>query len=112
MGLGRQMEAITSLMYENSTLIGSIILVGALAYIGTNAISPDNIALRRLMGYLTATILVLIGAFSLYFGASKELMLIYAHVYQFDVFRLEWTFVGVVAIIAGLLLARQSLRRM
>ncbi len=106
------MDAITSLMYENTTLIGSIILVGALTYIGTNAISPENVALRRLMGYLTGALLVMIGSFGLYFGASKELMLLYAHVYQFDIFRLEWTFVGIVAIVVGFLLAGQSFRRM
>ncbi len=106
------MDAITTLMYQNSTLIGSIILVGALTYIGTNAISPENVTLRRLIGYLTAGLLVVIGVFSFYFGASKELMLLFAHVYQFDIFRLEWTFVGAVAIVVGLLLASQSFRRM
>lgn len=106
------MDAITSLMYESSTLVGSIILVGALTYLGTNAISPGNIGLRRFVGYLAGALLIIIGCFGFYFGASKELTLLLAHIYQFDAFRLEWMFVGLVAIIVGFMLARQSFRHM
>lgn len=101
-----------SLMYQPSTLIAAIIVIGALAYIGTIAISPSNIELRRLVGYLTSIALVVIGVGSFFFGASKEVLLILEKVYDFDVFRIEWMFVGLLAIIVGMLLARQSLRRM
>lgn len=60
-----------SLMYQPSTLIAAIIVIGALAYIGTIAISPSNIELRRLVGYLTSIALVVIGVGSFFFGASK-----------------------------------------
>ena len=106
------MDAITSLMYEPSTLVGSIILVGVLAYLGTTAISPSNVVLRRIVGYFTGGIMVIIGVFALYFGASKLLTLLFAHIYIMDVQRLEWSFVGAVALIVGLLLVRQSFRRM
>ncbi len=106
------MDAITSLMYYNSTLLGVIVLVGALSYIGANTISPENVLLRRFVGYLTGSILILIGVLGFYFGAAKEVILIYTHAYTFDLFRLEWTFVGAVAIVIGILLVRQSFRRM
>lgn len=106
------MDTITSLMYQNSTLLGAIILVGVLAYLGTNAISPSNIILRHLVGYLTGTIMVVIGAFAFYFGASNLLTRLFAHIYSMDTQRLEWTFVGAVSIVVGLLIVRQSFRRM
>jgi hypothetical protein len=106
------MDAIDTLMYQNSTLLGAIILVGALAYIGSNVISPTNVALRRLVGYLVGAALLVIGGYSFYFGVSKEWALLFAHIYTFDLFRLEWMFVGLLAIIVGLLLARQSFRGM
>ncbi len=104
------MDTLTTLMYQNSTLIGVIIFVGALAYIGTNTINPEHIAIRRLVGYLTGTILVMIGAFSAYFGGSKLLGLLYAHVYILDVFRVEWLGVGLLALLVGFLIVFQSLR--
>ncbi len=106
------LDAINALMYQSSTLIGAVILIGALAYIGANAISPSNILLRRLVGYLTAIALLLIGGYSFYFGASKEVTLFYEHIYDFDLFRLEWMLVGALALVAGLLIARQSYRSM
>lgn len=111
-GWGDSMDAITSLMYQSSTLIGSIILVGVLAYLGTNAISPSNVILRRMVGYLAGAAMVAIGAFSLYFGASYLLTNLFAHIYIMDVNRLEWSFIGGVSIIVGLLLVRQAFRRM
>jgi hypothetical protein len=101
-----------SLMYQPSTLIVAIIVIAALAYVGTNAISPSNIALRRLVGYLASIVLVVIGVGSFFFGASKEVVLVLEKVYEFDAFRIEWMFVGLLALIVGMLLARQSLRRM
>jgi len=56
--------------------------------------------------------LVVIGAGSFVFGASKEVVLLLEKVYDVDTFRIEWMFVGLLAIIVGMLLARQSLRRM
>lgn len=106
------MDLFNSLMYQNSTLIGSIILVAALAYIGTNAISPSNVQLRRFVGYLTSAAMILIGAGGLYFGASKQVALVLAHIYIFDVFRVEWMVVGILSIAVGLLLAYQAQRRM
>lgn len=106
------MDLFNSLMYQNSTLIGSIILVAALAYIGTNVVSASNVALRRLVGYMTSILLVLIGLSAFYFGASKQVTLILAHVYIFDIYRIEWMVVGVLALAVGLLLARQSRRSM
>lgn len=115
-GDGETMDVINtffnSLMYETSTLVGAIILVAALAYVGTNVISPSNIELRRLVGYLSSIALVVIGAGGFLFGASKELTLLLSKVYVFDAFRIEWMFVGALAIAVGLLLARQSLRRL
>lgn len=101
-----------SLMYQPSTLIGAIIVIAALAYLGTNVISPSNAELRRLVGYLASIALVVIGAGSFVFGASKEVVLLLEKVYDVDTFRIEWMFVGLLAIIVGMLLARQSLRRM
>lgn len=101
-----------SLMYETSTLVGAIIVIAGLAYLGTNAINPANIELRRLVGYLTSIVLVVIGAAGFLFGASKELVLLLAKAYVFDTFRIEWMVVGLMAIVVGLLLAHQSLRRM
>jgi hypothetical protein len=101
-----------SLMYQPSTLIIAIVIVAALAYLGTNVVSPSNTELRRLVGYLASIVLVVIGAGSFVFGASKEVVLLLEKVYDFDAFRIEWMFVGLLAIIVGLLLARQSLRRM
>ncbi|HEY7974357.1 MAG TPA: hypothetical protein VID72_03375 [Ktedonobacterales bacterium] len=109
---GAPMDLFNSLMYQNSTLLGAIILVAALAYIGTNAISPSNVVLRRLVGYLASAALVLIGTVGFYFGASKQIMLVLAHIYTIDLFRIEWMVVGLLAIGVGLLLAHQSLRRM
>ncbi len=106
------MDAITSLMYQSSTLVGSIILVGVLAYLGTNAISPSFLALRRMVGYLAGGLMVVIGVYSFYFGASKLLTLLFAHIYIMDVYRLEWAFIGAVSIIMGLVLVRQAFRRM
>lgn len=106
------MDTITAFMYQSSTLLGTIIFVGALAYIGTAAISPSNIVLRRIVGYLAGGILVIVGVFSFYFGASKLLILLFNHIYLFDSFRIEWTFLGAIAIIVGLLLVRQAFRRM
>ena len=104
------MDTVTNLMYQNSTLIGAIILIGALAYLGTNTINPDHMSARRIVGYLTGALLVAIGTFSAYFGASKLLALIYAHVYTFDVFRVEWLGVGLVGLIAGFLIVGQAFR--
>ena len=101
-----------SLMYQPSTLIGAIIIIAALAYLGTNAISPSHIELRRLVGYLASIALVVIGAGSFFFGASNVVVLLLEKVYAFDPFRIEWMFVGLLAIIVAMLLARQSLRRM
>ncbi len=106
------MDLFNSLMYQNWTLLVSIIIVAALAYIGTNVISPSNMSLRRLVGYLASLALVVIGAGGFYFGASKELTLILAHSYVFDLYRVEWIVVGALSIIVGLLLARQSFRGM
>jgi hypothetical protein len=106
------MDLFNSLMYQNSTLIGSIILVAALAYIGTTAISPSNVTLRRLVGYLASAALILIGAGGFYFGASKQVTLILAHVYIPDFYRIEWMVVGFLALAVGLLLARQARRGM
>ncbi len=101
-----------SLMYQPSTLIIAIIIIAALAYLGTNAISPSNIELRRLVGYLASIALVVIGVGGFFFGASKEVVLLLEKVYDFAAFRIEWMVVGLLAIVVGLLLARQSLRRM
>jgi hypothetical protein len=106
------MDLINSLMYQNSTLLGAIILIGGLAYVGTNVISPSNITTRRIVGYWTGTLLVLIGAYAFYFGASKEFTLVYAHIYLFDRYRLEWMFIGLLALVVGALLVRQSYRRL
>ena len=106
------MDTITSLMYQPSTLLGSIILVGFLAYLGTNVISPSHAAIHRMVGYLTGAIMVVIGVFALYFGASKLLTLLFAQIYILDVNRLEWTFLGAASIFVGLLIVRQSFRRM
>lgn len=106
------MDLFNSLMYQNSTLFVSIIIVAALAYIGTNVISPSNRSLRRLVGYVTGFALILIGAGGFYFGASKEVTLVLAHAYVFDLYRVEWIIVGALSIIVGLLLARQSYRGM
>jgi hypothetical protein len=106
------MDLFNSLMYQNSTLIGSIILVAALAYIGTTAISPSNVTLRRLVGYLASAALILIGAGSFYFGASKQVTLVLAHIYIFDLYRIEWMVVGILSLAVGLLLARQARRGM
>ena len=106
------MDLFNSLMYQNSTLIGSIIAVAALAYIGTNVVNPSNVQLRRFVGYLASAALILIGAGGFYFGASKQITLILAHVYIFDLYRIEWMVVGILALAVGLLLANQSLRRM
>lgn len=105
-------DSITSLMYENSTLIGAIIVIAALAYIGTNGISASNPGLRRLVAYLCGLSQLVIGGFGFYFGASKELTLLYAQVYDFDLFRIEWAFVGAVAIIVGFVLFYQARTRM
>jgi len=99
-------------MYQNSTLLGAIILVGALAYIGSNTINPELITIRRIVGYLTGTILLMIGAFSAYFGGSKILGLLYAHVYILDMFRVEWLGVGLLALVVGFLIFAQSFRRL
>jgi hypothetical protein len=106
------LDQITNGMDSDSTLIGAIILVGLLAYIGTNTISPANVRLRRLVAYLSGAALIVLGALGFYFGASRELLLLYAKVYQFDTFRLEWAGVGAAAIIAGFLLMRQAYTRM
>lgn len=106
------MDAIVSLMYQSSTLLGTIIFVGALAYLGTAGISPSNVPLRRIVGYLSGGLMVVVGVFSLYFGANKLLILLYNRIYDFDIFHLEWTFLGLVAIIVGMLLVRQAFRRM
>lgn len=105
------MDAITSLMYSNSTLITAVIAVGVLVYIGTNAISPTHIWLRRITGYWTGSVLVVLGAVALYFGASKLLVLLYLKIFQFDVFRIEWTAVGALALIAGFAIVRQAYQR-
>jgi uncharacterized membrane protein len=68
--------------------------------------------LRRLIGYLSGGLLVIVGVFSFYFGASKLLILLFNHIYLFDSFRIEWAFLGAIAIIVGMLLVRQSFRRM
>lgn len=106
--LNATLDQITSVMYNNSTLIGAIIVIGLLAYIGTNTISPSNVRLRRLVAYLTGAALIVLGALGLYFGASKELTLLFAKIYLFDTFRIEWAGVGAAAIIAGFLLMRQA----
>lgn len=106
------MDTITAFMYQGSTLLEAIILVGVLAYIGTAVISPSNFVLRRMVGYLSGGILVIIGVFSFYFGASKLLVLLFNHIYLFDSARIEWTFLGAIAIVVGLLLVRQAFRRM
>ncbi|MGH2505450.1 MAG: hypothetical protein ACRDID_23310 [Ktedonobacterales bacterium] len=99
-------------MYQSSTLLETTIFVGVLAYIGTAAISPSNIALRRLVGYLAGGLMVVVGVFSFYFGAAKLLTLLFAHIYTFDAFHIEWAFLGAVAIVVGMLLVRQAFRRM
>ena len=104
------MDAITSLMYQNSTLLGSIIVVGVLAYLGSNAISPSNTALRRIVGYLSGSLMVVIGVFGFYFGASSLLTRLFAHIYIMDIQRLEWAFIGAASIIVGLVLVRQAFR--
>lgn len=104
------MDTITNLMYQNSTLIGAIILIGALAYLGTNTINPDHMSVRRIVGYLTGSLLVGIGTFSAYFGASKVVALIYAHIYTFDLFRIEWLGIGLLGLIAGFLIVGQAFR--
>lgn len=106
------MDLFNSLMYQNSTLLISIIIVAALAYLGSNVISPSNMSLRRLVGYITSIALLLIGACGFYFGASKEVTLLFAHTYVFDLYRIEWIVVGALSIIVGLLLGRQAIRGM
>lgn len=110
--MGGPMDLFNSLMYQSSTLLISIIIVAALAYIGTNVISPSNMALRRVVGYVASLALLLIGASGFYFGASKELTLLFAHTYVFDLYRVEWIIVGALSIAVGLFLARQSFRGM
>jgi hypothetical protein len=111
-GGGESLDTITTLMYQNSTLIGAIILVGVLVYIGVNGISPRHIRIRRIVAFCIGCALVIIGAFEFYFGASKEWEMLQSHIYQSDTFRLEWALVGVIAFITGILLVRQSHRDM
>ncbi|MDE3228328.1 MAG: hypothetical protein KGO05_00480 [Chloroflexota bacterium] len=107
------MDAIFSVMYQSSTLLGTFIFVGVLAYLGTAAISPGNVALRRFVGYCSGTLMVIVGVVSLYFGGERLLTLLFAQLYtSLDFYHVEWTFLGIVAIIVGLLMVRQAYRRM
>ncbi len=106
------MDKFTSMMYDNSTLIGAIIAIGALAYIGSNGINPTLRWLRKIVAYGCGIVLVALGALAFYFGASKLLIMIYVKDFQFDVFRLEWTAIGALAIAAGFMLVRQAYQHM
>lgn len=106
------MDTITSVMYSNSTLIGAVIAIGVLAYIGSNGISATHIWLRRMVAYASGIVLVVLGALAFYFGASKLLLLIYVKDFQFDIFRVEWTVIGALALVAGFALVRQAYRQM
>lgn len=106
------MDKFTTIMYDNSTLVGAIIVIGVLAYIGSNGISPTHLWLRKTVAYGTGIALVALGALAFYFGASKLLILIYVKDFQFDVFRIEWTLIGALALVAGFLLVRQAYRHM
>lgn len=107
------MDTIFSLMYQNSTLVGTFIFVGVLTYLGTAAISPGNVALRRFVGYCSGTLMVIVGVVSLYFGGERLLTLLLAQLYtSFDFYHIEWTFLGIVAIVVGLLMVRQAYHRM
>lgn len=106
------MDKFTSIMYNNSTLIGAIIVIGVLAYIGSNGISPTHLWLRKMVAYLTGIALVALGGLAFYFGASKLLILIYVKDFQFDVFRIEWTAIGALALVAGFMLVGQAYRHM
>lgn len=106
------LDTITGVMYSNSTLIGAVIAIGALAYIGSNGISPTHLWLRRVVAYGAGIALVALGALAFYFGASKLLVLIYVKDFQFDVFRIEWTVIGALSLVAGFLLVRQGYRQM
>ena len=98
-------------MFYNSTVFGAILVVGALAYLGTLAFDPSQPLPRLIAGYLCGTALVLIGAGSFYFGAAFLLPLALSGVYFFDMLHMEWLGLGLVAIIVGALIMRQSFRR-
>lgn len=106
------MDIITSTMDNDSTLFGAILLVGALVYLGALAIDPTHPLLRLIAGYACGATLVLIGAGALYYGLSFELPLMLIGAYTFNVLRMEWIGLGVLALIVGMLVVRQSFRRM
>jgi hypothetical protein len=95
----------------NSTLFLAIILVGALAYMGTIAFDPTHPAPRLIAGYLCGIALVFIGLGSLYYGAAFELPLIFDKVYLFETIHMEWLGLGAMAFIVGLLCMRQAFNR-
>jgi hypothetical protein len=105
------MDVFNTLMQSNSTVFGAIILIGLLAYLGTNVVDPSHAALRRMVGYLSGTSLVLIGVLALYFGGSRELLLYGAHVYTLDTLGVEWVALGAVALIVGAGIVGYSFRR-
>lgn len=108
MGQGQLMNTLMTLMYQQQTLIAAAVVVGLLAYIGSNTISPSQIRVRQVVAYVCGTALTLIGAVCLSFGLSKLLVLLFAGSGPVDLFRLEWTAVGMLSLIMGFALARQG----
>lgn len=98
-------------MLTNTTLFLAIILVGALAYLGTVAFDPTHPTPRLIAGYFCGIVLTLIGLGSLYYGAAFEFPLIFDKFYYFDSVHMEWIGLGAMAFIVGVLCMRQAYYR-
>ena len=100
-----------NLTLTGSTLFLAIIVVGALAYLGTVAFDPTHPTPRVIAGYFCGAVLVFIGLGSLYYGAAYEIPLIFDKVYLFETIHMEWLGLGAMAFIVGILCMRQAFNR-
>ncbi len=100
-----------NLMLDNSALLGAVLVVGALSYIGALAFDPAYQAPRVIAGYVCGAALLLIGAAGMYYGASFELPLVLQGAYFFEASHMEWLGLGLISTVVGALLIRQAYLR-
>lgn len=99
------------LLGHSSTLFTTILIVGALAYLGAIAFDPTHPAPRIIAGYVCGATTLAIGFVGLYYGASFEAPLALQGAYVFNALRMEWIALGLLAVVVGFLLVRQAIRR-
>ncbi|HEX9039242.1 MAG TPA: hypothetical protein VF808_19840 [Ktedonobacterales bacterium] len=97
-----------NVMLSSTTLFLAIVVVGALAYVGSIAFDPAFPVPRALAGYLCSLLLAVIGGVGIYFGASFETPLIFEGAYFFETMHMAWLGLGAIAVVAALLIFWQT----